>query len=477
MVFNQKLIELIINTFVHTFLFTCFSFAGLHCEIILGYSKGAGYKPGMNLTGNTFRNSWTAVAIDGNWRLLNVTWAARSVTGTKDALPEMFTKYDEFYFLTDPEDYIYQHYPDEAVWQLLEIPLPFSEFMNLPVVKSPFFNYGLRFYSNYGATLTTDTGMVEVRVIAPKILGFGSLLEAYDKANNTSNLENRTLLRYVRNEAIFTVNVPRPGLYYFSIYTGDYWNSDCLESACSFVINCTQNMGSPAPAYPPVPFFGPTPVMEKFGIVAENQLDPLIVSTSDYLDIVFNMGKDVKVTHTFQYYDAQEGTVNDIDRYVFLKSRNETGATYMIRCPKEGFYIFSLYASQSEGGDTQSLDCAYRYLIICQEPNPAVVAFPRTYHRWQRCALHEPVSGDLMTNKRYTFRLDVPQAAEVFVVIGDMYHHLKRKLGFTWEGNIPTGNAATTVKVVARFALTGKECSIFAHLLDYELVEDAETEI
>lgn len=452
------------------------SYAGLHCEIILGFSKGAGYKPGMNITGNAFRNSWTAVTIDGSWRLINVTWAARQVTGTKDDLPEMFNKYDEFYFLTDPEDYIYQHYPDDSAWQLLEIPLPFSEFLNLPVVKSPFFNYGLRFYSNYGATLTTDTGMVEVRIIAPKILGFGSLLEAADKTSNTSNLEGRTLLRYVKNEAIFTVNVPRPGQYYFSIYTGDYWHSDCLESACSFMINCTQNMRVMAPSYPPVPFFGPTPIMDQLAIVAENQIDPLIVSDSDYLDIIFKMGKDVKVTHTFQYYDSQEGSVNDIDRYVFLKSRNEEGAIYMIRCPKEGFYIFSLYATMSEGMDNQSLDCAYRYLIICQEPNPAVMVFPKTYHRWQRCTLHEPVSGDLMTNKHYTFRLDIPQASEVFVVIGDIWYHLKRKLGFTWEGSIHTGSVAQVLKVMARF-VHGKESSIFAHLLDYELIEDAETEI
>lgn len=452
------------------------SYAGLHCEIILGYSKGAGYKPGMTITGNTFRNSWTAVAIDGSWRFINVTWAARQVTGFKEDLPEMFLKYDEFYFLTDPEDYIYQHYPDDSVWQLLEIPLPFSEFSNLPVVRSPFFNYGLRFFSNYGSTLVTDTGMVEVRVIAPKILGFGSLLEPYDKATNTGNMDGRTLLRYVKNEAIFTVNLPRPGLYYFSIYTGDYLHADCLESACSFMVNCSRQMGQAAPPYPPVPFFGPTPIMEQLGIIAENQLDPLIVIDSDYLDIIFKMGADVKVTHTFQYYDSKEGTVNDIDRYVFLKSRNELGATYMIRCPKEGFYIFSLYATQKEGMDDKSLDCAYRYLVICQEPNPAVMVFPKTFHRWQCCTLHEPVSGDLMTNKRYTLRLDIPQAMEVFAVIGEMWYHLKRKLGFTWEGNICTGNTATIMKVMARYQ-AGAESSIIAQLLEYELVEDAETEI
>ncbi|ESO95385.1 hypothetical protein LOTGIDRAFT_116904, partial [Lottia gigantea] len=140
------------ETYHHLFKKLC-CYAGLHCEIILGYSKGAGYKPGMRMEGNSFRNSWTAVNIDGSWRLINCTWAARHVTGHRDDLPQLFHKYDEFYFLTDPEDYIYQHYPDEPSWQLLDIPLPFSEFLNLPVVKSPFFNYGLRFYSNYGATI------------------------------------------------------------------------------------------------------------------------------------------------------------------------------------------------------------------------------------------------------------------------------------------------------------------------------------
>ena len=96
----------------------------------------------MRMDGNSFRNAWTAVFVDGSWRLVNVTWAARHVTGHRDSLPQLFYKYDEFYFLTDPEDYVYQHYPDDANWQLLDIPLPFSEFLNLPVVKSPFFNYG-----------------------------------------------------------------------------------------------------------------------------------------------------------------------------------------------------------------------------------------------------------------------------------------------------------------------------------------------
>jgi hypothetical protein len=86
------------------------------------------------------------------------------------------------------------------------------------------------------------------------------------------------------------------------------------------------------------------------------------------------------------------------------------------------------------------------------------------------------VSGDLMTNKRYMFRLDVPQAVEVFLVIGEIWYHLKRKLGFSWEGNVNTGKSSGTAKIYARFSAE-RDASIFAHLLDFELVNDAETEI
>ena len=81
-----------------------------------------------------------------------------------------------------------------------------------------------------------------------------------------------------------------------------------------------------------------------------------------------------------------------------------------------------------------------------------------------------------MTNKRYSFRLDVPQAVEVFLVIGEIWHHLKRKLGFTWEGNINTGKNPGTAKIYARFSVD-RDASTFSRLLDYELIEDAETEI
>lgn len=281
-----------------------------------------------------------------------------------------------------------------------------------------------------------------------------------------------------QNEAIFTIALPATGYFYFSVYAGDYWKSECLESACSFLVNCKKLSGAPSPPYPPVPFFGPTPVMEGLGITADSHVDPLVVCNNDYVEINFVLSKDTRLTHTFQYFDVSDGAITDIDRYVFLRSRNDKGANYLIRCPREGFFIFSLFAADV-GGESSSLDCAFRYLVICQEPSPTVAKFPKTYQKWHRCSLMEPLAGDLHTDKHVAFRLDVPQALEMFVVIGEVWHHLKRRVGCAWEGHVPTGSVPGTAKVYARFQGPGgsKDQSIFSQMLDYEIIEDLETEI
>ena len=142
------------------------------------------------------------------------------------------------------------------------------------------------------------------------------------------------------------------------------------------------------------------------------------------------------------------------------------------------FFIFSLFAADV-GGESSSLDCAFRYLVICQEPSPTVAKFPKTYQKWHRCSLMEPLAGDLHTDKHVAFRLDVPQALEMFVVIGEVWHHLKRRVGCAWEGHVPTGSVPGTAKVYARFQGPGgsKDQSIFSQMLDYEIIEDLETEI
>lgn len=52
-------------------------------------------------------------------------------------------RYNEFYFLTDPEDFIHSHWPDEEEWQLLDSPIKLEEFEKGVLKTSEFYKLGL----------------------------------------------------------------------------------------------------------------------------------------------------------------------------------------------------------------------------------------------------------------------------------------------------------------------------------------------
>ncbi|VDN23341.1 unnamed protein product, partial [Cylicostephanus goldi] len=85
-----------------------FSYAGLHCVVIKGYSKSAGYQPGYSFDDNRFRNTWNAVYLDGSWRFVQCNWGARHLVNAKDSDNEnrsdgnLRYEYDDHYFMTDP---------------------------------------------------------------------------------------------------------------------------------------------------------------------------------------------------------------------------------------------------------------------------------------------------------------------------------------------------------------------------------------
>jgi hypothetical protein len=85
-------------------------------------------------------------------------------------------------------------------------------------VKSPFFNYGLKFVNHYDCTQYTSSGIVILQVKMPSLLGFGYTLDAKDATIDPNKLEGRVLLRIVGHKAIFTIAPPRAGRFYFMVF-------------------------------------------------------------------------------------------------------------------------------------------------------------------------------------------------------------------------------------------------------------------
>ena len=68
---------------IKIFIILC-SYAGLHCVVVKGYSKSAGYQPGVSFEDNRFRNSWNAVYVAGAWRFVQCNWGARHLVNAKE---------------------------------------------------------------------------------------------------------------------------------------------------------------------------------------------------------------------------------------------------------------------------------------------------------------------------------------------------------------------------------------------------------
>jgi hypothetical protein len=113
--------------------------AGLECEIVPGFSRGVGWKPGDPYPDKD-NHAWNAVRIAGEWRLLDVTWGSGYIDMNRN---EAVSQFDDFYFLTPPSEFIYAHLPHDDKWQLLSPPLSRDEHERLAVMSPQAFRWGL----------------------------------------------------------------------------------------------------------------------------------------------------------------------------------------------------------------------------------------------------------------------------------------------------------------------------------------------
>lgn len=130
---------------------TLCDYAAIPCEVVHGYARTEDFKRIQRFRTN---HAWNAVKIDSTWYLLDVTWAS----GFIDARTGHYIKQlDEQYFLTRPEEFIREHFPDELDWTLMENPPLMPEFRASPYKQRAFVKYGIKSY-------LPATGLINAKV-------------------------------------------------------------------------------------------------------------------------------------------------------------------------------------------------------------------------------------------------------------------------------------------------------------------------
>ena len=84
---------------------------GLESEVVHGTAKilpsDIGKVPGK------INHAWNAVKINGQWKLLDVTWGAGGIAADK-----ILNRFDDAYFFTHPDVFLLNHFPDNKNWLL-----------------------------------------------------------------------------------------------------------------------------------------------------------------------------------------------------------------------------------------------------------------------------------------------------------------------------------------------------------------------
>ncbi|MGB5237154.1 MAG: hypothetical protein WBN59_05925 [Flavobacteriaceae bacterium] len=82
-------------------------------------------------------HSWNAVQVDGDWKLVDPTWAL----GQTGNIQLLFTgNYIEQFFFPDPSNFIKSHLPANPAWQLLDAPVAADKFKKQPSYFPEYFS-------------------------------------------------------------------------------------------------------------------------------------------------------------------------------------------------------------------------------------------------------------------------------------------------------------------------------------------------
>jgi transglutaminase/protease-like cytokinesis protein 3 len=138
---------------------TLCNYSGLQAEVINGYARTEASKRIQRFRPN---HSWNAVMIDSVWHLLDVTWASGYITWHGN---EFVRQLDPQYFLSSPDRFIREHYPDDLRWALMDDPPLMPEFRHSPFKQKSFSKYQITAYKPEKGVIEVgqgDTVVVEI---------------------------------------------------------------------------------------------------------------------------------------------------------------------------------------------------------------------------------------------------------------------------------------------------------------------------
>jgi transglutaminase-like putative cysteine protease len=128
--------------------------AGLEIAFVTGYIRDSNrrlqisddpWDTSRNEALEGVSHAWNAVKLDGTWYLIDATWD--DPTNGEPTTTYLFVP---------PQYMVFDHFPEEANWQLLEHPLTLGEFIRQPLLSPAIGEFGLTLTSPTRSQITVD---------------------------------------------------------------------------------------------------------------------------------------------------------------------------------------------------------------------------------------------------------------------------------------------------------------------------------
>jgi len=143
----------------------------------------------------------------------------------------------------------------------------------------------------------------------------------------------------------------------------------------------------------------------------------------------------------------EKGSQKLDEHYTFVQKYGDQVKIYA-KLPHAGQYHLRVYVKSK--GLSGKYKGALDYVVQASQGFNRRVAFPKTFAPFNEYAvyLHHPLNGYLDAGHSQTFKLEVPEAEKIAVVIGSAWHYLQ-KTGMLFQGAVPVSQGV--VSIYAKF--------------------------
>ena len=178
---------------------------------IPGVSKGLNYVIGQKQTKSN--HVWNAVCIDGDWKLIDCAWGS----GYIDNQGKFVRQKSDHYFLTPPEQFIYNHFPEDPKWQLLATPVTRNEYENMVLVRPEFFSYQLSLVSHRYARIASGATATIALAAPDDVLLVADVLPPSGKSSEKISGAS-TFVQRSGSQLQVNASFPNPGKYTLRLF-------------------------------------------------------------------------------------------------------------------------------------------------------------------------------------------------------------------------------------------------------------------